>query len=40
MSLADRLFFGFNADPDLVHDVESMAAGVEVEAAELIGLAA
>jgi WS/DGAT/MGAT family acyltransferase len=39
VSLADRLFFGFNADPDLVHDVESMAAGVEVEAAELIGLA-
>ena len=39
VSLADRLFFGFNADPDLVVDVESMAAGVEVEAAELIGLA-
>jgi hypothetical protein len=36
VSLADRLFFGFNADPDLVDGVESMAAGVEVEASALI----
>jgi hypothetical protein len=36
VSLADRLFFGFNADPDLVAGVESMAAGVEAEAAALI----
>jgi hypothetical protein len=36
LSLADRLFFGFNADPDLVEGIESMAAGVEAEAAALI----
>ena len=40
VSLADRLFFGFNADPVLVHDLEWMADGVELEAAELIDLAA
>jgi WS/DGAT/MGAT family acyltransferase len=40
VSLADRLYFGFNADPALVDDVESMAEGVELEAAELTGLAA
>lgn len=40
VSLADRLYFGFNADPALVHDVEWMAEGVEVEAAELIDRAA
>ena len=40
VSLADRLYFGFNADPVLVHDVEWMADGVELEAAELIDLAA
>lgn len=40
VSLADRLYFGFNADPVLVHHVEWMAEGVELEAAELIGLAA
>jgi diacylglycerol O-acyltransferase len=39
VSLADRLYFGFNADPALVHDVEWMAEGVEIEAAELVGLA-
>jgi len=37
VSLADRLFFGFNADPDLVDGVETMAAGVEAEADALIG---
>lgn len=36
VSLADRLFFGFNADPDLVDGVDSMAAGVEAEADALI----
>ncbi|HET6831471.1 MAG TPA: wax ester/triacylglycerol synthase domain-containing protein [Solirubrobacterales bacterium] len=36
VSLADRLFFGFNADPELVEGVESMARGVEVEADALI----
>jgi hypothetical protein len=36
VSLADRLFFGFNADPALVDGVESMAAGVEEEAEALI----
>lgn len=36
VSLADRLFFGFNADPDLVDGLEMMAAGVELEAAALI----
>lgn len=40
VSLADRLYFGFNADPALVDQVEWMAEGVELEAAELIGLAA
>jgi hypothetical protein len=36
VSLADRLFFAFNADPDLVEGVESMATGVEAEAAALV----
>jgi hypothetical protein len=39
VSLADRLFFGFNADPDLVDDLEAMADGVEIEAAALIAAA-
>ena len=39
VSLADRLFFGFNADPDLVPDLEEMGAGVEIEAAALIAAA-
>ncbi len=39
VSLADRLYFGFNADPSLVEGVETMAEGVEIEAAELIALA-
>ena len=39
VSLADRLFFGFNADPDLVPDLDAMAAGVEIEAAALIAAA-
>jgi hypothetical protein len=40
VSLADRLFFGFNADPDLVADLEAMADGVELEAAALVAAAA
>jgi Wax ester synthase/diacylglycerol acyltransferase catalytic domain/WS/DGAT C-terminal domain len=36
VSLADRLFFGFNADPDLVPELGVMAVGVEAEAAALI----
>ncbi|MEZ6197998.1 MAG: WS/DGAT domain-containing protein, partial [Planctomycetota bacterium] len=39
VSLADRLYFGFNADPALVPEVEWLAEGVEIEAGELIGLA-
>ncbi len=39
VSLADRLYFGFNADPVLVPEVEWMADGVELEAAALIDLA-
>lgn len=39
VSLADDLFFGFNADPDLVDDLEAMADGVEIEAAALIAAA-
>jgi hypothetical protein len=38
VSLADHLYFGFNADPDLVDHVEWLAEGVEDEAAALIGL--
>ena len=40
VSLADRLFFGFNADPDLVEGVEEMAEGVEAETADLFAAAA
>lgn len=40
VSLADRLFLAFNTDADLIDGVEVMAAGAEVEAAELIDLAA
>jgi len=36
VSLADRLFLGFNADADLVDGIEAMATGAEVEAAELV----
>ncbi len=36
VSLADRLFFGFNADPDLVPGLDAMAVGVEIEATALI----
>jgi diacylglycerol O-acyltransferase len=36
VSLADNLYFGFNADPDLVPDLEAMADGVEVEAEALV----
>ncbi len=39
VSLADGLFFGFNADPGLVGDLETMADGVEIEAAALIAAA-
>lgn len=39
VSLADDLFFGFNADPDLVPDLEAMADGVQIEAAALIDAA-
>jgi len=39
VSLADRLFFGFNADPDLVPELDAMAAGVEAEAAALVAAA-
>ena len=38
VSLADHLYFGFCADPDLVDDLEWLAEGVEAEAAALIGL--
>jgi len=39
VSLADHLYFGFNADPALVDRVEWLAEGVEDEAAALIGRA-
>jgi len=39
VSLADRLFLGFNADADLVDGIEAMATGAEDEAAVLIGCA-
>lgn len=39
VSLADHLYFGFNADPALVDHVEWMAEGVEDEAAALIARA-
>jgi hypothetical protein len=38
VSLAGRLHFGFCADPALVSDLDEMAAGIEVEAAELEAL--
>lgn len=37
VSLAGDLHFGFCADPAIVADLEAMAAGVEAEAAELVG---
>ncbi|MCW2951830.1 MAG: Acyltransferase [Conexibacter sp.] len=37
LSFADRLCFGFCADPGLVDDVQTMADGVEDEAAALVG---
>jgi len=40
LSVDDRLCFGFCADPELVSDLEEMAAGAEVEAALLDSLAA
>ena len=40
VSLADRLNFGFCADPAIVDDLEEMAAGVEAEAVELVAAAA
>jgi Wax ester synthase/diacylglycerol acyltransferase catalytic domain/WS/DGAT C-terminal domain len=39
VSLADRLFFGFNADPHLVPGLDAMSDGVETEAAALIAAA-
>ena len=36
VSLADRLHFGFCADPALVEELGVMAAGVEAEAEALI----
>jgi len=39
VSLAGDLHFGFVADPGIVHDLSQMAAGVELEAAELEALA-
>ena len=40
LSVDDRLCFGFCADPELVSDLDEMAAGAEVEAALLDSLAA
>jgi hypothetical protein len=39
VSLADRLCFGFCADPAIVHDVATIAAGTEAEATALIAAA-
>ncbi len=39
VSLADRLCFGLCADPAIVHDVETIAAGTEAEAAALVAAA-
>jgi hypothetical protein len=39
LSVGERLCFGFCADPELVDDLEVMAAGVEAEAALLASLA-
>jgi WS/DGAT C-terminal domain/Wax ester synthase/diacylglycerol acyltransferase catalytic domain len=39
VSLADSLYLGFCADPELVHDVESLARASELEAGELIAAA-
>ena len=37
VSLAGELHFGFCADPAIVDGLDAMAAGVELEAAELVG---
>ena len=39
VSLAGRLYFGFCADPALVDDLDAMAEGIEIEAADLIAAA-
>jgi diacylglycerol O-acyltransferase len=39
VSLADRLCYGFCADPAIVHDLREMPEGVEAEAAALIAAA-
>jgi diacylglycerol O-acyltransferase len=39
ISLADRLCLGFCADPAIVHDVGTIAAGTEAEAAALVAAA-
>jgi len=39
VSLAGTLCFGFCADPAIVHDVETLAAGTEAEAAALVAAA-
>lgn len=39
VSLADRLCLGFCADPAIVHDVKTIAAGTEAEAAALVAAA-
>ncbi len=40
VSLAGTLCFGFCADPAIVHDVETLAAGTEAEAAALVAASA
>jgi diacylglycerol O-acyltransferase len=40
VSVADRLCYGFCADPAIVHDLREMPEGVEAEAATLIEMAA
>ena len=39
VSLAGRLYFGFCADPALVDDLDAMAEGIEIEAADLVAAA-
>jgi hypothetical protein len=39
LSYHDQLTFGLCADAMLVHDLEGLAAAIEVEAAELVALA-
>lgn len=39
LSYAGKLSFGLCADPDVVHDLDALARGIEAEAAELTGRA-